>query len=397
MQGRPIHLRRYSDDPFLSVSTSSAPGSLIDTSSLHSSHPDPARLRAVSVNDAAAATIDWERLRPARPPTPDINLTLASPRDSQHPLDLRVPTPDLLALPTPHSHPNLSRPSPTTSEPTTPLLHALPHLTIPTLSGSSDTSSPRFLESPRTLSPLSRSASPPASLHLPPPAPQWRTIPHWPYTYLPPPQLLSATLFPTLQGWPDKTFLEKALALIALLPVFLLTITLPVVETTTTTTDPSNPIILEPNAPPTRQWNRWLVALQCLTAPTFMVIMFAFDPSSPHTILKPLLWALVAGLTALAALLAVTREEHAPEWRWALCFCGFAVSIGWISGVANEVVGVLKAFGVILGISDAILGLTIFAVVSPLFILPPYPSPRNHPPPPQPPANTPRATPSATS
>jgi sodium/potassium/calcium exchanger 6 len=41
---------------------------------------------------------------------------------------------------------------------------------------------------------------------------------------------------------------------------------------------------------------------------------------------------------------------------------GFAVSIAWISSIANEVVGVLKTIGVILDMSDAILGLTIFAV-----------------------------------
>jgi sodium/potassium/calcium exchanger 6 len=38
------------------------------------------------------------------------------------------------------------------------------------------------------------------------------------------------------------------------------------------------------------------------------------------------------------------------------------VGIDWISTIASEVVRVLKAFGIILGISDAILGLTIFAV-----------------------------------
>jgi sodium/potassium/calcium exchanger 6 len=41
---------------------------------------------------------------------------------------------------------------------------------------------------------------------------------------------------------------------------------------------------------------------------------------------------------------------------------GFVVSITWISSIADEVVGVLKSIGVILNISDAILGLTIFAV-----------------------------------
>ena len=38
------------------------------------------------------------------------------------------------------------------------------------------------------------------------------------------------------------------------------------------------------------------------------------------------------------------------------------MSIAWISTIAGEVVGVLKIIGVIFNISDAILGLTIFAI-----------------------------------
>jgi len=41
---------------------------------------------------------------------------------------------------------------------------------------------------------------------------------------------------------------------------------------------------------------------------------------------------------------------------------GFFVAIVWIMAIADEVVGVLKAFGFIFGLSDAIIGLTIFAV-----------------------------------
>ena len=37
------------------------------------------------------------------------------------------------------------------------------------------------------------------------------------------------------------------------------------------------------------------------------------------------------------------------------------ISIAWISTIAGEVVGVLKTFGVVLNISEALLGLTIFA------------------------------------
>jgi sodium/potassium/calcium exchanger 6 len=74
------------------------------------------------------------------------------------------------------------------------------------------------------------------------------------------------------------------------------------------------------------------------------------------------LYALLGSLVAFAILLLTTSPDKAPKHRYLLCFLGFVVSISWISTIANEVVGVLKAFGVILGISDAILGLTIFAV-----------------------------------
>jgi sodium/potassium/calcium exchanger 6 len=74
------------------------------------------------------------------------------------------------------------------------------------------------------------------------------------------------------------------------------------------------------------------------------------------------LWSLLGSLIAFAALIVTTTNSKPPKYRFLLCFLGFVVSIAWISTIANEVVGVLKAFGVILGISDAILGLTIFAV-----------------------------------
>lgn len=59
-----------------------------------------------------------------------------------------------------------------------------------------------------------------------------------------------------------------------------------------------------------------------------------------------------------------STEERPPRFYGALCFVGFLVAITWIFLVANEVVGILQAFGMIFGVSDAILGLTIFAMVS---------------------------------
>ena len=46
----------------------------------------------------------------------------------------------------------------------------------------------------------------------------------------------------------------------------------------------------------------------------------------------------------------------------ARCSAGFFVSIVWIMAIADEVVNVLRTFGFVFGLSEAIIGLTIFAV-----------------------------------
>ena len=311
------------------------------------------------------------------------------------------------------------------------------------------------------------------SIRLPPPSigsdstfqrrffqePEEKPTRWWPYKILPAPQVLVSTLFPTLYSWKDKNIWEKMLGIVAAPSVFLLAITLPIVEVdkeeedldiidpdpgllsphhlrsrsrSTTlaalpsdspsvgpqnhedTLDPQNvrkhenhglgsPAIktsepqngtpvkassqqfeplhsstlqetsqmldlpgsahLSPSSP--KEWNRWLVATQIFTAPFFIVLLFwaNTDPTlSGRNLLFPTLYALIASLITFAILLLTTSPSHPPKHRYVACFLGFIVSIAWISTIANEVVGVLKAFGVILGISDAILGLTIFAV-----------------------------------
>ncbi len=239
----------------------------------------------------------------------------------------------------------------------------------------------------------------------------------WPYKYLPAPQVVYATLFPTLYGWREKSHVDRALGLVTAPSVFLLAITLPIVEPThekepdpdpgLTTPDAmhrsrsNSHAMLTPNGLPKsgsfdgpphphgtgisrqmsdypkspnaevepvngpKEWNRWLVFLQAFTAP-FFVVTIAFanmeDELSTSTYVKMILGSLVFSLVLLLILLALTSADREPKYRPLFCFLGFAVAIGWISTIANEVVGVLKAFGVILGMSDAILGLTIFAV-----------------------------------
>lgn len=279
----------------------------------------------------------------------------------------------------------------------------------------------------------------------------------WPYKLFPCPEVLFATLFPTLYSWKDKNIWEKLLGIVAAPSVFVLATTLPIVEvekeeddatdtldpdpgllspqhtqarreSTLATLVPDSPAIQASNggdlpealhfgqhgnqginspainisgpedgdavstpsqrpksqpqnrhnsgqmpehtAPPEtpstpKDWNRWLVATQIFTAPFFIVLLYwaNTDPKlSIRNLLLPCLYSLIASLIAFAILVSTTSPSRPPRYRYLLCFFGFIVSIAWISTIANEVVGVLKAFGVILGISDAILGLTIFAV-----------------------------------
>jgi sodium/potassium/calcium exchanger 6 len=128
---------------------------------------------------------------------------------------------------------------------------------------------------------------------------------------------------------------------------------------------PENPLSAHPH-PSTepKEWNRWLVIMQVFTAPFFIILVVwaNVEPENPRALLRQTMYSLIASLIMLAFMLFTTTPNRPPRWRQLLCFLGFAVAIAWISTIANEVVGVLRTLGVILNMSDAILGLTIFAV-----------------------------------
>ena len=336
-----------------------------------------------------------------------------------------------------------------------------------TASSSPATPFPPFHDDPN----FGRSVSQTPSIRLPTPSTYPEPLPAqvydnlplertrgWPYSVLPPPAVLASTLFPTLYSWKDKGIGEKILALITAPSVFLLAITLPVVElerdnddedddtkkitgllgpesgllnpgetilhsldnsptalkfgvSTTTLSTRSSAVLTQdivsneyrsgresssnrygntltdgaatleapswhhsanttidlPNPGPflPGDWNRWLVSTQIFAAPLFVVLIIWANTDiarSSFNLIRLLLTTFAVSLLLFVLLSWTTSPVKAPRYRYVLCFLGFIVSIAWISTIANEVVGVLKAFGVILGISDAILGLTIFAV-----------------------------------
>ncbi|KII89956.1 hypothetical protein PLICRDRAFT_40138 [Plicaturopsis crispa FD-325 SS-3] len=189
-------------------------------------------------------------------------------------------------------------------------------------------------------------------------------------------------LCPSLHNFRSKTFVSQVASLFAAPAVMALTLTLPVIVTpyespySSAEKSPGESarlidfeeegiertLIAEEEVADEMhelKFNKWLMATQCALGPLFCVAVL-FNGT------KHEMWLLIAtaisGL-AVAALVAIfaDRGEH-PTARMARCSMGFMVAIVWIMAIADEVVNVLQTFGFIFGLSDAIIGLTIFAV-----------------------------------
>ncbi|WWD08468.1 hypothetical protein V865_006580 [Kwoniella europaea PYCC6329] len=107
------------------------------------------------------------------------------------------------------------------------------------------------------------------------------------------------------------------------------------------------------------EFNKWLTAAQCVFGPAFCVFV-TFNEQSyfPWVLLS----SVIIGSIAACLTLYYATDGSSYTWRLIRCFCGFICSMVWIAAIADEVVGVLNTVGEILGLSDAIIGLTIFAV-----------------------------------
>ena len=360
---------------------------------------------------------------------------------------------------------------------TVPQARHLPKIDIPRERRSRD-STPSTSPFPQYWEPASATSTRAPSIRLPPPLASPESLPvsqaaereypsrptkWWPYHILPAPGVLISTLFPTIYHWHDKSIWEKMIGVVAAPSVFLLTVTLPVVESEkddeedeqlvqptsydsrrsqsasgtldansalkgsmtskgghsqsnsvsmgttgretmasmvtateqqnrhnfgTVSQDAISPIALDPNdllsatpdhlselsiaAPnsPTTNgpgpWNRWLVLTQLYLAPLFCMFSFYIQSPSdlpPSWLTLPALSCLLASTILLIPFLLTTTASHRPNiFRSLLSGAGFVVSIAWISTIASQVVGALKALAVICNMSHAIMGLTIFAV-----------------------------------
>ncbi|KAI0697966.1 Sodium/calcium exchanger protein-domain-containing protein [Cytidiella melzeri] len=209
-------------------------------------------------------------------------------------------------------------------------------------------------------------------------------------------------LFPTLHNFRSKSMLGMVAAVLATPAVLALTLTLPVVVTDHHGSFPpiekpenvgrlvdfeeegvERALVAEEEVEEDMhelQYDKWLMAVQCVLGPLFCVavlfgnVITLIGVAGLKTNVQGLYadgtrhepWLLlamgVAGIT-IGILVAVFGGTGDSTYaRLARCTMGFFVAMVWIMAIADEVVEVLQTFGLIFGLSDAIIGLTVFAM-----------------------------------
>ena len=135
-----------------------------------------------------------------------------------------------------------------------------------------------------------------------------------------------------------------------------LTLTIPVVDMTA----------------PDKNWKRLLAAVQVFIAPAFVVWGFEMDQLDLGSgaiedtavavgggVFPVWAVALAVGAIAAMALLLATSNDTPPRRYHFFSFLSFLVSVTWITLIADEIVAILEAIGLVLNVSHAILGLLV--------------------------------------
>ncbi|PPQ65279.1 hypothetical protein CVT26_000239 [Gymnopilus dilepis] len=171
------------------------------------------------------------------------------------------------------------------------------------------------------------------------------------------------TLFPTLHNFKSQTIITKIARLLAAPAVLCLTLTLPVVVTPYPNAQSAPEKLYDGDARlvdfEEEGMERVLIAeeeIEIMHELPF--ILFGGNNSSIWVQLGTLIGGLIAG----ALVVMYVEKGNSPAALLARCLMGFFVAIVWIMAIADQVVNVLQTFGFMFGLSDAIIGLTIFAV-----------------------------------
>uniref|UniRef100_A0A3P9MWQ7 Solute carrier family 8 member B1 n=1 Tax=Poecilia reticulata TaxID=8081 RepID=A0A3P9MWQ7_POERE len=113
-----------------------------------------------------------------------------------------------------------------------------------------------------------------------------------------------------------------------------------------------------------RNWRRPLNSLHLITAPLLCVLVFqsgAYGGVMIQGEFPVWLLILLLGMFLAAIVFCTTTNDHPPKYHPLFAFLGFVVSAVLISATASEVVSLLHMLGVVLSLSNTVLGLTLLA------------------------------------
>lgn len=177
------------------------------------------------------------------------------------------------------------------------------------------------------------------------------------------------TLCPSLAGISEKSWLNQLICLITAPSIFMLSVTIPVIEADAI--EKEDPVVPEQTnhihllAPvKTKVYipiTRWLIIIQATLGPAF-VLFSGFADGETSIVALTLYSITISAILLLLIFFLIPESSRAPLYMQTLSFIGFVIALSWVSLVSNEVVGILKTLGHIFHISDAVLGLTVFAI-----------------------------------
>uniref|UniRef100_A0A3P9GZI1 Solute carrier family 8 member B1 n=1 Tax=Oryzias latipes TaxID=8090 RepID=A0A3P9GZI1_ORYLA len=113
-----------------------------------------------------------------------------------------------------------------------------------------------------------------------------------------------------------------------------------------------------------KNWRRPLNCLHLVIAPVVCVLAFQSGKYGNYMIQEQFpLWVLILllGFFLAAIVFCTTTNDHPPKYHAVFALLGFVVSAVLISAAASEVVSLLHMLGVVLSLSNTVLGLTLLA------------------------------------
>ncbi|KAM4578407.1 mitochondrial sodium/calcium exchanger protein isoform 2-T2 [Fundulus diaphanus] len=113
-----------------------------------------------------------------------------------------------------------------------------------------------------------------------------------------------------------------------------------------------------------KNWRRPLNSLHLITAPLLCVLVFqsgAYGDVMIQGEFPIWLLTLLLGTFLAAIVFCTTTNDHPPKYHPLFALLGFVVSAVLISAAASEVVSLLHMLGVVLSLSNTVLGLTLLA------------------------------------